>query len=267
MKPHQWFSVDGKTFCATCGFPEASAPKECREPEKPQPKPLEAPIEELRELQAPTKSDEEMAVYLWENETVPRLKAANFDSRFWVRHQENIIPGMEKDFEEWKKVLNFCQDRCQGKGAIIVLAGVRGTGKTTICSQMAIARAESTELPPWDRQPPYRKLQALFERYKPLYADFGSTKTDELSSSLDWYCRTPSLAFIDEIHECSEARVAERMLTDILDRRYSARRDTILITNQSPEEFRDTANGSIKSRISEHGAIIPCFWASWRNAK
>lgn len=210
------------------------------------------------------KSDAEIRAYAWENDIKPLLKSAGFDERFWEEIGECDRLDRTEDFAAWKEALDTTRVHCQGVGAIVVLAGARGTGKTTICSQLAIEAAWKDENPPWDRQPPYRKLQALIERYKPLYSDFGSTQTDDLATSRDWFCRTPRLAFIDEIHDSQEMKVRDRLLVDVVDRRYSARRDTVLITNQSTDEFLDTANASILSRISQHGIIIPCDWKSWR---
>lgn len=199
----------------------------------------------------------EMREWLWRNEIVPRLKAAGFAPRFWQEITDWNCKPQQRVFEE-------CRRLCVGNGAIVVLTGARGTGKTTIAGQLAVERAKAEDLPPWDRQPPYRKMQDLFERYKALYANFGHPDMDALASQRDWYCGNPSLAVIDEIHECAGSRDAERMLTDILDRRYSSRKDTILISNESVDDFQRNHSESILSRISEHGRIIPCNWKSWR---
>lgn len=199
---------------------------------------------------------EEMERYNWTNEIAPRLKASGFDVRFW-----NNIQNWNCDQQEHAHA--ECERRCQKNGAVVVLTGARGTGKTTICAQMAIARARNPALPPWERQPPYRKACDLIARYKPLYADFGSTEIDTLMSSRDALCRN-ALLFIDELHECDDQKMKDRLLTDIIDRRYAKLKDTILISNQSVSDFKNITSDSILSRIAEHGVIIPCEWSSWR---
>lgn len=202
------------------------------------------------------RSPEEMAEWEWKNEVLPRLKACGFDKRYWTRQPWTCAP-QRKTFEK-------CMELCVGVGAIVVLTGKRGTGKTTIAAQIAIARAMDASLPPWERQPPYRKLSDVIARFKPLYADFGSTQTDALMESRDNSCRGTRLAFFDEIHECDDQKLKDRILSDILDRRYAARNDTILISNQTPEEFTKTTSDSILSRIREHGATVACNWKSFR---
>lgn len=205
----------------------------------------------------PRRTDEEIAAWTWREDILPRLRAAGLEARYW------------RDIQIWTKsaqakVFARLRALCCGNGAIVALTGPRGTGKTTLAAQMIVERAKDETLPPWDRQPPYRKLVDLIARYKPLYADFGGINTDSLMTSRDHFCSSPALVVIDEIHECDDQKLKSRVLTDLLDRRYSAKRDTVLISNQTPEDFQASTSDSILSRLSEHGCIIPCEWASWR---
>ncbi len=145
----------------------------------------------------------------------------------------------------------------QGKGSIIALVGVRGAGKTTIAGQLIRMMATAGWIAP------YRKMVDLISAYKVLYGDMGGIRTEWTERDRDWFC-TRKLAVIDELHECEESRLKNRVLTDVLDRRYSHHRDTLIISNQTPEEFMDCTTDSVLSRISEHGTIIPCEWDSWR---
>lgn len=261
-KIHEWFTLEGQTFCAACGMKLAGSPQWCRgRSEVGVPitkKAVEIPdVIEVKLPELPLRSEAELAERRWNNEISPRLKDAGFNER----HRQRIV--------DWactpqQRVFDKCMELCRGNGAIVVLTGERGTGKTTICAQMARHRAEDDRLPPWDRQPPYRKLVDLIAKYKPLYGNMGSVTMDDLAASRDWFCRNHSLVFIDEIHECEDAALKNRVLTDIIDRRYAAHRDTILISNQSVEDFKASTNDSILSRLSEHGSIIPCNWRSWR---
>lgn len=205
----------------------------------------------------PRRTPDEIAAWTWREETLPRLRAAGLDARYW------------RDIQVWTnaaqgRVFARLLAQCRGVGAIVALTGPRGTGKTTLAAQMIVERAKDEKLPPWDRQPPYRKLVDLIARYKPLYADFGGINTDSLMTSRDHFCSSPALVVIDEIHECDDQKMKSRVLTDLLDRRYSAKRDTILISNQTPEDFKASTSDSILSRLAEFGCIIPCEWKSWR---
>lgn len=198
----------------------------------------------------------EFEAYMWKTTIEPRLKACGFLARFWP----NMTGQLSAD---QLRVMRICETKCQGVGAIIVLAGNRGAGKTTICAEIAKKKAGDESLPPWERQPPYRKLVDLIAFYKPLYADFGSVATDTLMASRNALSKN-KLLFIDEIHGCDDQKMKDRFLTDFLDQRYARNVDTILITNQRADEFNRATNDSILSRIKQHGGVIPCDWESFR---
>lgn len=158
----------------------------------------------------------------------------------------------------------------KGNGAIVAMLGERGTGKTTIAAQIAIAeawkRVESmTTGSTIHRSVFYVKLTDLLTWLKPLYSGFGSTNADAMESLRNYLSNDLTLLVIDEIHECGNVQQRGSILTDILDRRYAAMRDTILISNETTEEFQQSAGGSIVSRLQEHGGIVACNWKSWRS--
>lgn len=199
---------------------------------------------------------EEADEWIWKNETLPRLRTSGFEARYLTRLLDWNCPEQEAVFRS-------CVKACIGTGAIVALVGERGTGKTTILAQMARLRAEDPLLLPADRSPAYRKMSDLIARFKPLYADFGTTETDKLMSARDALC-SRALLLIDELHECDDQKLKDRVLTDIIDRRYSRKVDTVLVSNQDPEAFQRTTSDSILSRLTEHGLLIPCRWKSHR---
>ena len=50
-------------------------------------------------------------------------------------------------------------------------------------------------------------------------------------------------------------------------KRYGAMKDTILISNQTPDVFQKAIGSSILSRLQETGAIIQCDWPSFRETE
>lgn len=204
-------------------------------------------------------SDADVDAWQWKNEICPRLVDSSLDPRFW------------KDIQDWRwppqeKVYRDASALCCGTGAIVALIGLRGAGKTTIAAQMIIDRVKRWEEPPYDPAPPYRKCAELVGKFKAFFADYGSTETEAILSSIKALCRHRFLV-IDELHECDDQRMKTRVITDMLDRRYAAKKDTVIISNQTPADFQSTTSDSILSRLSEHGAIIPCNWRSWREIK
>lgn len=202
------------------------------------------------------KSPEEIEAWKWENEILPHLRASQLPERFWFQAQM-WKPAQRATFDETRELLT-------GKGAIVALVGDRGMGKTTIAAQLIIERAIDESLLPWHRRPPYRKLAKLLAFFKPIFSDFGSRDGEALIRRHESLCKDHPLLVIDEVHDCEEQKVKNRFLTDTLDKRYANLVDTIVISNQTPEEFIETVSDSVISRIKEHGRIIHCTWESWR---
>lgn len=187
-----------------------------------------------------------------------RLEAAGFDERFFKKIE--LVPKQLSAYRAMKKHLTTC-------GAIVALVGIRGTGKTSLCSTLAQERAAVEDEVPHVHTVLYRKMARLVMRFKPLYADYGSIDTESSMQVLDGLCGNHNLLVIDEVHETDDNKMKNRILVDIIDRRYAKLKDTILISNQTPAEFRKATSDSILSRLSEHGTIINCNWTSFRGGE
>lgn len=208
-------------------------------------------------------TDADYRRYVFDTQIVATLKAWGFESRFLVE-QPDMHPKQRNAYKQMVASL-----KC--KGAIVALIGERGLGKTTLAAQFAIKTAwqnhhESLK-PDGNRFKPhviYRKTAGLLSKYKPLFSDFGAINTEQLIDSLDYLCRHQEFLVIDELHECEDRKAFHALLTDLVDRRYAALRDTVLIANMKPEAFAKAAGDSIMSRLGEHGAIVECDWPSYR---
>ncbi len=210
-------------------------------------------------------TSEDLRAHTLRSEVLPRLEAWGFEARF----RREITAW---NCAEQEATFQVCRAKLRGVGAVVALIGKRGAGKTTIAAQLALACAWA-ERARRDAGGPvtlssflYRKVTSLVRRLKPLYANFGSTDIEGITRSLDALCAVDVLV-IDEMHDLSELAVREAMLIDLIDRRYAALRDTLLISNQTPEEWDAQTPVSIASRIAEHGCVLKCEWASWRERR
>lgn len=201
--------------------------------------------------------------HLLQTKIFPTLERWGFDSRF---HRE--LPEMHP---KQQKTYDRTLERMKGRGAIVALVGERGLGKTSIAAQFAlsVAWANHEESLKESGSPRiqcvlYKKCAKLIARFKPLYADFGSIDIESLMESLDNLCRNQQFLVIDEVHDCGDMKFTNKVLTDLIDRRYSSCRDTILIANQTGQAFAESIGDSILSRLNEHGAILECKWPSYR---
>ncbi len=205
---------------------------------------------------------DDFRAYIMRETIFPTIARWGFHPRFHV--EQAMVPQQQECFERADNLLKGC-------GAIVALVGVRGLGKTTIAAQIAIRQAWSNYQRSLNEPAPlpyahvvYYKTAWLVSRYKSLYADYGSVETNTLMEAMEYLCQHQELLVIDELHECDDQKMKARVLTDLVDRRYAGLRDTILISNQTPEEFASTTSDSILSRLGEHGAIIECKWESFR---
>lgn len=209
------------------------------------------------------KSDAEMRGYNFRTYIAPKLEMFGFEERY---RKDGLCDGLDERCELQRQKLAKLTNVIQGKGSIVALVGPRGTGKTYIVSQFVIDRLWSehgTARCTWSH---YAKLTTLVGRLKAFYGDMGTIETEKLEQYRTFLTKILDLLIIDEIHEVAEdSKHKDRILTDLLDTRYAAKKDTILISNQSAEEFSRTTNPSIISRLNEHGGIIPCAWQSFRD--
>lgn len=141
-----------------------------------------------------------------------------------------------------------------GTGFLFALLGRRGTGKTQLGVEIAKASALA------GKRPFYATAMDFFLHLRAEEKDKGSG----MRSVLEDYSR-PSLLILDETQERGETSWEDRVLGNLIDRRYGAQKDTLLISNQTKENFLVSMGESVASRIQEKGGTIICDWPSYRS--
>jgi DNA replication protein DnaC len=213
-------------------------------------------------------SDAEERKWTLENEIYPSMAQLGFSPRFRKELTVNQWDNAQRE------VYELVSKTLCGNGAIVALCGPRGIGKTTIAAQLAIARLwehrEFFRRPskvrgglPGPRLVLYRKLMSISNSLKPVYSDAGTINAEDLLAYRNQLCEAGVLV-IDEKHDGNALTTADRILTDIIDRRYSNNMDTIIISNEDAKGFEKNTNASIVSRLNHHGGTIPCNWRSFR---
>ena len=140
-----------------------------------------------------------------------------------------------------------------GEGYLIALLGIRGTGKTQLGVELVLHACRN------DKCAKYVKAIDLLLSIRACY---GNNERSEDKAIADWVY--PRLLVIDELQERGHTEWEDVMLTNIIDKRYAQRDDTILIANLTEAEFVTAAGASISSRLTECGGIIVCDWPSFR---
>lgn len=141
-----------------------------------------------------------------------------------------------------------------GNGFLIALIGTRGSGKTQL--GVELIRHEVTRLVPAAFSSTTRFLMAIKATYRK-----DSKESEE--DVLDLY-RKPALLVLDELGRRGETDWEDRLLFELLNDRYNAVKDTLLISNHTPADFEASVGPSLVSRINETGGIIDCAWGSYR---
>ena len=167
-----------------------------------------------------------------------------------ARHRN--IPPSELKGAPWLKLKSEIETRI-GDGCIVALVGRRGTGKTQLAVEIAkaVAMAGKPAL--------YVTAMDFFLAIKECYRETGGSERKVIKNY-----SSPALLIIDEVQERGETPWEDRLLTHLVDRRYQAQKDTILISNQNQDAFRKAIGDSISSRIVETGGVADCDWDTYR---
>ena len=184
-----------------------------------------------------------------ERRRLEKIKACWDNSYVPKRHKINV-DLTQTAMGKWR---DMYQKLCGklGTGFVTALLGTRGNGKTQLAVCLIRAACDA------GGSPRYVKAMDLFAAMRS-----GMKAGQELQAMEQW--RKPSLLVIDEAHERGETDYEHRMLANLIDHRYDAMHDTLLIANQTPEAFAASVSRSIVSRTHEGGETLVCDWPSFR---
>jgi DNA replication protein DnaC len=141
-----------------------------------------------------------------------------------------------------------------GTGFLVALVGGRGPGKTQMGIEL-MKKATSDLRPSY-----YQTLTGLFLEIKATFKNDSRETEEDLMDRMV----KPSLLVIDEVGRKSDGDWENRMFFELVDRRYRAMKDTLLIANHTKDQFLETIGESLASRMQETGGIIECNWESYR---
>lgn len=174
-----------------------------------------------------------------------------------VREQWNIPTRHEgrSSFtnEKWKAKLKTVTDLL-GTGFICGLVGIRGSGKTQLAVEVMKIRLKMFK---WVR------FCSAMEFFLKVKSGYGRNEGPSEIAVIQDFVES-SLLVIDETQERGSTPWEDRLLTFLVNKRYENGCDTILISNERPEDFAKSIGSSIMSRIIETAGIIHFDWESFR---
>jgi DNA replication protein DnaC len=189
-----------------------------------------------------------------------RADDARYERRQQVRYilEESGAPKRQRDNAtldragEWEETRAKVAERL-GNGFLVALVGVRGCGKTQIGVELMRQVAQAL------KQPRFCSAMDFLMTIKAGYKDGGVSERDVINE----FC-LPPLLVMDEIGQRSESEWENRLLYELLNRRYNDMKDTLLISNQDVGHLTAALGPSLVSRMRETGGIFECKWESYR---
>lgn len=159
-------------------------------------------------------------------------------------HAVTAVRGFVEEFE-----------RHAASGAGLVLSGPPGTGKTHLG---AAALMELLGAGHWVQ---YATCMDLIRMVRETWRKDSERSEREVLSLLG---ERIDLLVIDEIGVQFGSESEQLTLFEILDRRYSAMRPSILITNQNRKGFGEFVGDRVYDRLTQTHTWVPFDWASYR---
>jgi len=136
---------------------------------------------------------------------------------------------------------------------MVALVGPRGDGK----SEMAAALVRAFCL---------RGRWAVFSEAGDYFLELDHAREMESRSALlveaDYL--KPDVLVLDAMEERATTEAKDRMLTRLIRKRHDALKRTLMVSNETPDQFKARVGETIADRIHDGGGVIECDWPSLR---
>lgn len=183
---------------------------------------------------------------------------AEIPRRFQGRTFENYSPSCEEQEKALTRARNYATNfpRAMELGASFVFCGKPGTGKTHLACAIAnhvMATFGASAL--------FITVFDAIGRIKASYGPDSGTSEREVMKAL---C-SPDLLILDEVGVQYGTEFEKVIITDIINRRYSDMRPTIILSNLDVGELEGYLGSRVIDRMFEGGGGVLAFtWDSYR---
>ena len=182
----------------------------------------------------------ELAEDLWRHSNAPKI------------HAERTLATEGPSAAAWNLKLEALTAKL-GTGCTLAFVGDRGPGKTQMSVELIRRSCRA------GRSARYATAMEFFLAVRDGFRKDGPSQVEVLSRY-----ETPALLVLDEMQVRGDTRWEDQLLTHLIDTRYRARRDTILIANLTHEAFDAAVGPNITGRIIESGGVLSFDWPSFR---
>lgn len=209
--------------------------------------PLEATLERLNKIRSLSPAEEDSATRKTESRRVEEiLAAANLPKRQFKK------TNLDRS-GKWGEVATKIADKL-GTGFTIGIAGIRGNGKTQLAIEIAKVNAQKLRSCLYCTATEF--LMAIKSTYK--------AESEQSEASIIAAFTLPKLLIIDELGKRSENDWENRLIFELLNRRYNSEKDSLIISNQDVSQMEASLGPSLVSRMLEGGGVFECTWESYR---
>lgn len=171
--------------------------------------------------------------------------------------------------EQWHAAFAEASDLVAG-GALVALLQDRGTGKTQMAAEIARAGRWARDAGEWNGNAMVRGKTALYRRAIDIFLDLRDAQknsSDRSEKQVLASLEACGLLVIDEFQERGGSDWENRVITNLLDKRYAAMKPTIIIANFSRLELAGALNASVRDRMHQNGKSFTFDWPSYRRNK
>jgi len=180
------------------------------------------------------------------------------------------IANTELKGEQWQAAYETAANVTK-TGGIVALVGNRGTGKTQIAAEItrngmfptidASTYASGCKINRTSQKSLYRRAIDIFLDLRDAAKNHTKRSEKEVLAGL----HDCGLLVIDEYQERGETEWENRIMRNLIDKRYADKRATIIIANLTRKELFAGLGESVIDRARENGKSIECNWASYRD--
>ena len=190
---------------------------------------------------------------VWEAERHEHLKkVADIPAKFRGKAFKATTPGQKAARAMVKSYRDFILK--ERTWAVLVLSGTVGTGKTLMACEFAQALIENCG---W--QVRYCTAAGMISEIQASYSMDDKTEAGEVERFVRY-----EVLILDEIDVKGAGQNANKLLTEVINRRYNAGRPVVIITNQAFGTLVDFVGDRVLDRMHENSFFAEFNWPSAR---
>lgn len=176
------------------------------------------------------------------------------------RFRSRDFSAFVADTDDKRRALSVARDFAEQfeanmrRGAGLVFAGLPGTGKSHLAAAIMLQLVDS-------RSVRYTTCMGLIRMVRDTWRRDSEVTERQVLRML---CDDLDLLVIDEIGAQYGTDGEQNLLFEVMDRRYSGMRPTILLTNQDKDGFRTFVGDRVFDRLRETSRWVAFDWPSYR---